>query len=451
MIVLMLAVPVVAALSAWLFRHLRTLAATLATAGVLGLAFLALLGIETQPLVVLGRTLALGAAVRVHLAFVLALLAVAMACTARLAEQDSSWSLALLGVGLLVGYLSLASLTLATLTLMAALVVLAMLIPLKAGDLAPVNVRALVVLVMAGVLALAAAWLIEHPADVAEGAPSFVGPAALVSAYGAMLGVFPFFVWILPVYRAESSLARVMLGVAVPHLLLISLMGLQATALGPSAMLLPTLALNLGIATFAVGCIGALSQRSVSGMLGYMAMSELGVVLMAMGAGIPANRALAVAHLLSRGVGVVAMSVGVGVLRHSFAGDALGDVQGAVRRAPMASLAILLAGLSLAGFPPMAGFVTRFALYRAIAIENVNWAVMMAVLGLAPTLAVMRFAVAAFQVTPVPGTRREPRWPAALALILSLGLVVWGLFPQALAYLPARWSDLLLGLAGLGG
>jgi NADH-quinone oxidoreductase subunit N len=446
MILLLLAVPLVGALAAWIFRHLRPVAAGLATGAVLLVAFLALWGFDTPPFTILGRTLALDPATRTHLAIAMFLLACALASSAHLTERDVAGSLALLGLGLLLLFLALQHIILAMLILQAGLAILVMLIPHKAGDAAPTNMRILVVLVMAGVLLSAAAWLIEHPGA----SPGAIGPMALVAGLCVILGAFPFFVWKIQIYRSDSSIARTMFGVVLPHLILVRILTLQGGALpasgGPQAALL----LNVGIATFVIGCIGALAQQTIGGVLGYMAVGELGFVLMALGSDTPETRALALTHLILRGVAVVGLGVGAAALRHSFGSDRLSDLRGAFRRAPLVSLGMLLAGLSLAGFPPLAGFITRLAFYRIVAIQDLGWAVALAVIGLAPACAVVRFGIAAFQIAPMPESRREPLWPAALALLLGLGLLAVGLAPQVQGYLPANWSDLLFGLAGTG-
>lgn len=450
MILPLLAAPFVAALGVWLVRYLRSVAATIAALAALTVAFLALYGIDTAPFIVLGRTLALDAATRVHLAVPMVLLAITMASSARLPERDTAWPLAFAGIGLIILSLAIQNILLGTLILQSGLVVLAMLIPLRSDDPTPINLRALLILVMAGILLSAAAWLIEHPAAGTEAIPEYMGPVALIAGYGVILGAFPFFVWKLPIYRTESSIARTMFGVVLPHLLLVRIIGLQMGELAPAGDMLAIILLNVGIATFIVGCIGALVQRSVSGLLGYMAISELGVVLMGLGSDTMATRALGMTHLIQRGMAIVAMSMGVAILRHSFASDHLSDLRGAFRRAPLASLGILLAGFSLAGLPPLAGFVTRFALYRIIAIENLQWAIALAVIGLAPAWAMVRLAITAFQVTPVPGSQQEPVWPGAWVLVMGLVTLAWGLVPQALAHLPANWASLLYGLTGFG-
>ena len=450
MILPLLAAPFVAALAVWLVRHMRAVAATLSALAALAIAFLAIYGIDTAPFVVLGRTLMLDTATRVHLAVPMMLLAIALVSSARLPDRDMAWPLTFAGLGLVILSLAIQNIVLGTLVLQSGLVVLAMLIPLRSGDPTPINLRALFILVLAGILLSAAAWLIENPAARPEAMPDYIGPVGLIAGYGVILGVFPFFVWKLPIYRTESSIARTVFGVVLPHLLLVRIIGLQVGEVAVAGDMLPIISLNVGIATFAIGCIGALAQRSVSGLLGYMAIAELGLILMSFGSGTPATRALGMTHLIQRGIAIVAMSIGVTVLRHSFASDRLADLRGAFRRAPLASLGILLAGFSLAGIPPLAGFVTRFALYRIIAIENLQWAVVLAVIGLAPALAMVRLAMTAFQVTPVPSSRQEPIWPGAWVLVMGLVTLLWGLVPQALAHLPADWASLLYGLSGFG-
>lgn len=113
----------------------------------------------------------------------------------------------------------------------------------------------------------------------------------------------------------------------------------------------------------------------------------------------------------------------------------------------MAATGTLLAGLSLAGFPPMAGFTTRFAIYRMIASERTIWAMVLVIAGMLPAVALTRFSLRAFQTVPVPGSRRETLWPAVLVLSLGVLLLVAGLWPQGIGTLLAQWGDLLVGVS----
>ncbi len=440
MILPLLAIPFVGALATWLFRPLYSVRAGLAAASALAVALLALTGMDSAPFVLLGRTIALEPATRAHLSLAMALLALTLAASTLPEEHDVAGALALAGLGMALLFMAVQNLILATLILQAGLVILVLLIPQDAGTLAPVNMRILVMLVMAGMALSTSAWLMDNPSTAS------LGSVALVIGACAALGAFPFFVWQLPIYRSGSSLAQIMFGVVLPHLILVRILalpgGLLALAGGAPAILL----LNGGIASFVVGCLGAWAQRSAGGALGYMALGEIGFVMMALGSGTSNAQEVGLLHLFLRGVALVALCVGAAVLRHSFGSDDLERVRGVFRRAPLTSVGMLLAGLSLAGFPPLGGFITRLALYRDIGTQAPGWAVALAAIGLAPACAVVRFGIAAFQVAPLPESRPEPLWPAILVLVLGIVLLVVGVAPQTLDLLPAEWFDLLLSL-----
>jgi len=181
-------------------------------------------------------------------------------------------------------------------------------------------------------------------------------------------------------------------------------------------------------------------------MLAYLASAEMGAVLMALGSGASSSSALGVTGLVHRGIGLVAMGIGIRTLSLSLGNDGLETMRGAFRRAPVTVTGTLLAGLSLSGFPPLAGFATRFSLYRMVASEHLPWAVAMVITGLLPAAALARFALRAFQVVPVPRSRRERLWPAVLVLALGSLLLFIGIWPQALSSLFERWRDVLLFL-----
>ncbi len=199
-----------------------------------------------------------------------------------------------------------------------------------------------------------------------------------------------------------------------------------------------------------MGGIGVAAQRTLSGMLAYLALGEMGSALMALGSGAVSSEALGATCLLYRGIGVAAMSMGVRVLSRSLGSDDMETMRGAFRRAPMAVAGTLMAGLSLAGFPPLAGFPARFSLYRMVSLERMPWAVTMIIVGVLPALALTRIAIRAFQVVPVPGGRREQLWPAALVLGMGLLLLALGIWPQAMSQVLGQWESMLAGLTIVG-
>ncbi|MFO7697309.1 MAG: proton-conducting transporter membrane subunit [Anaerolineae bacterium] len=439
--------PFVAAGIVFALRSLRFAAATFSAAAAVALAALLILGAGYPQETLFGRSLILYGPVRAQLAFSLVLLAVAFISTWHLPENSLSWMLAFIALGFMLWAVALQITSLSVIFLLASAVTMVMAAPPDPDRASLWNIRALVMIVVAGFLMIAAAWIIEsRPGDLGS-APGQLGPILLFLGYWVLIAAFPFGVWQVPALRADASIPRILFGIVLPQTLLVQVMLHQQTVLAPINALVPVLLFYAGLATFILSGVGVAAQKTLNGMLSYLALGEMGSALMALGSSATFGEALGITLLFYRGIALVAMSIGIRILSRSLGDDELETMRGAFRRAPMAVVGTLMAGLSLAGFPPMAGFAARFSLYRMVALQYMPWAVVMIATGSPAALALTRFAVRSFQIVPVPGSRREQRWPATLVLGLGSLLLVLGFWPQAMAYLYMQWADLFAGLA----
>jgi multicomponent Na+:H+ antiporter subunit D len=435
--------PFAAAGIVFALRNLRFAAATFSASAAILLAVLLVLDGNAPVSILLGRSMMLAGAMRTQLAFSLALLAVVFMSSWHLPESNLSWMLSFVSLGFLLWAIAIQVTSLSVLFLVASAVTMGMCAPVDRTRAGLWNVRTLVVISAVGFLLLAAAWIIEHPSGEAQAAAVQMGPILLFLGYWILIAAFPFSVWQLPVLAVDASIPRILYGVIMPHTLLVQIMLQQETVLAPINALVPVLLFYAGLATFMTGAVGVVAQKRLSSMLAYLVLGEMGASLMALGSGASWDVALGATCLMYRGIGLVALSIGIRSLGTSLGGDDLESMRGAYRRAPMAVVGTLIAGLSLAGFPPTSGFAARYSLYRMVALEQMPWAIAMISAGLLPALAMTRFAGRVFQVVPVPGSRRELAWPGALVIGLSALLLVLGFWPQALAYVSGQWAGML--------
>lgn len=432
---LILGLPFAAALVCLVFRHVRAVAALLAVGAAFVLGALVLQSGEAPPLVILGRSLALDAAARNYWPTLMGILAFTFIGTAFLPEKSLLWPLAWGCVGFLQIFLSLESLSLAVLSLQAGLILMVMAMSPEESENPSGPMQVLAVLVLGGVLMLIGSVLLE-PTAASLGESAITGALALAGGLAIILGAFPFFVWQITVFRTSSAFTRILLGTVFVSVVLLRFEALRGTALSSLEDVLPSLLLNAGIATFVVGCVGAWVQDTLKGVLGYTAVAEMGIILMALSSDAPMGYTLAMTHLLYRNIALVGVSLGISALEQSLGKDDFIALRGALGRAPLASVGVLLAGLSLGGFPPLAGFVTRFAFFQMVAAQNLSWGLALAALGFGPAWAFLRFAVAAFQAVPVPGGRQEPRGIGVVILLVGILSLALGLCPQMLRFLP---------------
>ncbi len=196
-------------------------------------------------------------------------------------------------------------------------------------------------------------------------AASGVGLGLIVAALFFKIAIAPFHMWAPDVYEgaptpvaAFLTIAPKAAGLAVLFRVLAPLLdrGGAASVLGPAASIAAVL-------TMFWGNLAALRQKSVKRLLAYSAIAHSGYLLIAVVAGDgPGLVFYLIAYLFMNAgaFGVLAAMSGQGVERTSLA-----DFAGLGRRHPWlaASLAVFL--LSLAGFPPTAGFLAKFYIFSA--------------------------------------------------------------------------------------
>ena len=107
-------------------------------------------------------------------------------------------------------------------------------------------------------------------------------------------------------------------------------------------------------------------------------------------------------------------------------------------------VAALLGGLSLAGLPLTAGFASRLPLYRALARDSLGWAVLLIVCTLGPTWAFIRCLTTSLVSVPNLARNKEAVLPGVLAVLLGAGLLLLGIWPNAMHVLPQDWWNSVL-------
>jgi multicomponent Na+:H+ antiporter subunit D len=123
-----------------------------------------------------------------------------------------------------------------------------------------------------------------------------------------------------------------------------------------------TLILVLAVLTMLVGVLGAIAQDDIKRILSFLIVSSIGFVVMGLGFFTVAGIAAAIVYIVNHIVVKTALFLTGGLIEHVGGSSRLRSVGGMVRTAPVLAVLFLLPALSLAGVPPFAGFVAKFAL-----------------------------------------------------------------------------------------
>jgi multicomponent Na+:H+ antiporter subunit A len=127
----------------------------------------------------------------------------------------------------------------------------------------------------------------------------------------------------------------------------------------------------VGGATMMVGAIWALRQTDLKLMLAHTTVSGLGSLVMFLGAREPIAIAAASTFIVVHAFYKAALFMIVGVIDKKAGSRTLGAVSGLGRRMPVAFAIALVAGFSMAGFPPLLGFIGKELKYEgALAVAG---------------------------------------------------------------------------------
>jgi len=194
-----------------------------------------------------------------------------------------------------------------------------------------------------------------------------------------------------------------------------------------------------GITAVVTGMI-ALGERDLKRMLAASTSSQYGLMLVAVGAGVPLAALL---HLIAHAAIKSSLFLGAGVFQHSRESTTLSDLEGAGRDRPGIFFGFAVAALALAGIPPLSGFFSKDAIIAAtLASPNALLLVLFALLGTLLTGAYMARALRILwhgdtHKRTITGTNTAPSWVSAerwmatgLAGLVTLAVIIGAAFPS---------------------
>ena len=180
----------------------------------------------------------------------------------------------------------------------------------------------------------------------------------------------------------------------------------------------------ISAASMVVGNIGALRQTSVKRMLAWSSVAQAGYLLMGVAVG-TAFGAEALIYYLIAYLAMTLAAFAIVILREREVedGDQLEAFTGYGRRRPWAGVVMTLAMLSLAGFPPLAGFIGKFLLFSAAIDNDMLWLAIVGALASAVSVVYyLRVSIVMWSPAPVRDVAertRSPPWPWRVAWPLS--------------------------------
>lgn len=419
----------------------------LSAATLLAMSILAVSVSQTESTFFMGRLVELRPLQAFVLAYCYLLATTLILAGYRLSYGAGVYPLTLFFMAIITASVAIQDATLAALLLEAAVIIGVLIMAISAPDATFTSLRVISVLVLLGPLLLIATWaLAGRSVDPNDLSLVRLGGTSLVLATVIGMGVLPLGFWLIPVFKNSNPLAIFLLGFTLQVVLLSRLNGVFDFTLWPGGQqfLFSLLILSGFITAITAGAL-AVFQTSISGILAYTFIADMGIVLVGIGLGTDALLRAAILHLVYRGVAITGASISLSALRSCRGGDHLEQMKGAWHSNPLTVIGLLLAACSLVGMPFTAGFTTRLTIIGSLGTSRMLWAGVVIAASLGPAFAWGRFAFKAFG----PGTGEchlEPLIPALMSLSLGLILLAFGCYPQLIQLLPQEWTQALMSI-----
>lgn len=265
------------------------------------------------------------------------------------------------------------------------------------------------------------------------------GVVFLVVGIAFEFGAVPFHMWIPDVYEGAPTPVVTFISSA-PKLAAVAMaFRLLDVGAGPLIGDWRVMLAVLAVLSLGVGNIVAIAQTNLKRMLGYSTIAHMGFVFLGLAAGNAEGYAAATFYAICYALMATA-SFGVILVmaRAGFECEKIDDLKGLNRRSPWFAGMMALAMFSLAGIPPLWGFIAKVMVLKAAIDAHMLWlaivAIIAAIIGLVyylRVIKVMYFDAPQEDAPPLEAKHDfSMRWALsanALAL-LALGLVSGPLF-----------------------
>ncbi|HLE01066.1 MAG TPA: NADH-quinone oxidoreductase subunit N [Bdellovibrionota bacterium] len=264
-------------------------------------------------------------------------------------------------------------------------------------------------------------------------APAFWLAAAMITAgVGFKLTIVPFHMWAAEVYQGAPTPVTAYLSVASKAAGLALMFQLFYRAMGQflNHWSLP-IALFAAL-TMTLGNVVAVTQQNIKRFMAFSAISQAGYLIMGFlgtsSEGVPAMLFYMLVYIVTN----LAVFAVIMFYSNQTGREEIKDYRGLARVNPLVALAMMVGLFSLAGIPPLAGFVGKFFLFSVASKAGFHWLVAVAAVNSTISLYYYLRIVRQMYIEPAGEGERALAVTPALAItitVTALSTVVMGILP----------------------
>jgi proton-translocating NADH-quinone oxidoreductase chain N len=254
----------------------------------------------------------------------------------------------------------------------------------------------------------------------------------IAAGYAIEAAIVPFHMWLPDAYSAAPASSSAFLSALIDQASYYVLLRVLVYILTPPTVLeWPVMLAAFSALTMIVGNLLALTQRNVKRLIAYICIADVGYNLVAITSVTPLGIMGNLYFFFVGGMTTAVSFMAVGAL-NQLGFETLDDFSGIGRKAPLASLALLLSAFSFAGIPPFAGFIAKYLVFTAAIEANLSWLAVVGVLTtVVQTAYLLRLINYMFAKTSTKEEHvlKEPKKLLIPVFIFVAAIIVLGIYP----------------------
>jgi NADH-quinone oxidoreductase subunit N len=289
---------------------------------------------------------------------------------------------------------------------------------------------------------------IEAKPELLRSPMIIIGIALLTIGFGFKVAAVPFHMWTPDVYEGAPTSITAFMATGVKAAGFAGFIRVFFSALGAFQPDWISIMWLLAVATMTVGNVVALAQTNIKRMLAYSSIAHAGYVLVAFVAGNELGTASILFYLLIYAfMNIGAFTVVILLGKREEENVLISDYAGIGFKHPLIAASMTIFLLSMAGIPPLGGFMGKFYIFSAAVKAKYYGLAVIGVLNSAISVyyylrvtVLMYFREAEREIS---GLSLSPT--SVIALIISTwGVLYMGIFPRSVLALARRSIEMLL-------
>ena len=254
-----------------------------------------------------------------------------------------------------------------------------------------------------------------------------IGMALIIVGFGFKTASVPFHMWTPDVYQGAPTSITAYMATGIKAAAFGAFLRVFYTAFAPFLMNWSEMLWVIAVATMTLGNITALVQNDVKRMLAYSSIAHAGYILIAFVVGDQISSASILYYLLAytfMNIGAFAIVIILG--RRGTENTGIESYAGLAGRHPLLALSMSIFLLSLAGIPPLAGFMGKFYVFSAAIKAQYYWLAVIGVLNSVVAVYYYLRVVMAMYFEESSGEFIRPDFSPAYSVVIIICL--WALF-----------------------